>query len=53
MFPAIIGWFGLLWDLLATPVFTAYNMNISILDISIGGIITTFAISVFWKGAKA
>ncbi len=53
MFQVIIGWLLQLWQLLQTPLFSAYGMNISMADIALGGIVTCFCISVFWKGAKA
>ena len=53
MFQTIIGWIAQLWGLLGTPLFTAYGLKISMVDIVLGAMVTCFVISVFWKGAKA
>lgn len=52
-FTVILGWFAQLWGVLDTPVITAYGLGLSVADIAIGGLITGFIITLFWKGATA
>ena len=52
-FGYFIGWFVDLWEVLDTPVLTSYGMSLSIADFAVGGLITGFIITLFWKGASA
>lgn len=52
-FTVFIDWFVQLWSVLDTPVVTAYGLSLSVADFAIGGLITGFIITLFWKGASA
>lgn len=52
-FTVIIGWIAQIWNVFDTPIFIAYGLSLSVLDIAIGGLITGFIITLFWKGASA
>lgn len=52
VFYLLFGLFRDLWELLGTPLFSAFGLVISWRVLFLGGVITLMAISVFWRGAK-
>lgn len=52
-FLTIIAWISQVWNVLDTPILISYGLSLSVLDLMIGGLITGFIISLFWKGASA
>ena len=51
-FVSFASWFSSLFDLLGAHTFRIFGFNVTYLSLIVALIITSFAITVFWRGAR-